>query len=386
MASAQYQLLDWANFEKGKLQENSTPIGDKFDTIVKVVEYSKIPNMPPAFCSGAVADEVGKYGLQLYIDPEIWQSGLAYAMPLDRDRLGVSGRALYQADFYLPPAGEILPSLAVLAMEPMTPGEKLPHSFYRFGLSENRFLYFSHVVKDEATARIFLQDRSMFSQLPRPGWHRFAIVFEGPNRIRCYIDGHEAAFSPIEEPTLRLLQVGIMVADKINKYNCYADNLSIQWTPEDYPIPISPYAGTWANVPVSSAPGTNVAPTVAPVTLTSPAGSTSAIAWLDTKVGWDMSQEKQTSMLVFFGAPNVPSVALLDKIIADEPQAQMFIKQYIPIRIDVNQLRGGDIAKNFNIFKLPTLVIVNPQGKEVNRAIFGRYDNWQTFVAKLQTK
>jgi hypothetical protein len=386
MASAQYQLLDWANFEKGKFQENSSPIGDKFDTTAKIVEYSQIPNMPPAFCSGAVANEVGKYGLQLFISPDIWMSGLAYALPLDRDRLGVSGRALYQADFYLPPVGEKLPGLAVLAMEQMAPGENRPHSFYRFGLTLNRFLYFSYVVKDELTARIFLQDESMFSKLPRPGWHRFAIVFEGPNRIRCYIDGHEATFSPVEEPTLRLLQVGILVAEKVEKYNCYADNLSIQWTPEDYPIPISPYAGTWANVPVSSTPKTNVAPTTAPVIPTSPEASAGAIGWLDTKVGWDMSREKQTPMLVFFSAPNVPSVALLDKIIGDEPQAQTFIKQFIPIRIDVNQLRGGDIAKNFNIFKLPTLVIVNPQGKEVNRAIFGRYDNWQTFVAKLQTK
>ena len=33
-------------------------------------------------------------------------------------------------------------------------------------------------------------------------------------------------------------------------------------------------------------------------------------------------------------------------------------------------------------FRIPP----NPVGRELSRAVFGRYDNWQTFVAKLQTK
>jgi len=383
-AWTQYQLYRWANFEEGKPQDGAVPIGEFFDTTVKVVEYAKIPNMPVEFHTGIAASETGKYGLWLKGDPAIWMAGLADGVLLDRDKLGMSGRALYQADFYLPSSDQFLPSIAVLAMEPMAPGEKQPVSFYRFGLSKNVFLYFSHVVKDEEQARIFKQDKAFLTKIPRPGWHRFAIVFEGVSTIRCYIDGQQPSFSPVEESTLRKLQVGIMLAEKDAAYECFVDNLSIQWTPEDAPLPECPYAGSWGGSGTGSA--TPAPPAQATPQLPSDMVSTqrpATLEWLDTNTGWQRAHASNTEMLVYFMAPRIPATQKLDGLIQSSSDAQAFLGKYILVKIDVNQLEGGHLAKKFRIFKVPTMVILNPKGDEIGKAIYRSTDDWNTFFAQF---
>jgi hypothetical protein len=378
---SQYQLYRWANFEDGSLQQGSVILGDFGGSVIKVADLAKLTSINPAIHSGVAASETGKYGLWLKGDPSVWLTGLADGVVLDRDKLGMSGRALYQADFYIPPDGAFLPSIAVLAMEPLPPGVLKPRSFYRFGLTKNIFLYFSHVVEDELEARIFLQDKAFISKIPRPGWHRFAIVFEGVSKIRCYVDGNEPAFSPVEESSLRRLQVGIMVAEKDASYDAFVDNLSIQWTPEDVPIPESPYAPTWGG-------GASLEPQVANQTPNIPAAMVSApaIEWLEPNVAWQRSQQTNTPILIYFYAPKVQSTLNLDNIFETNPSAQNFLKKYVLIKFDVNQYQGGHLAKSFRIFKIPTIVIIDTQNNEKGRAIFGNLDTWETFYAKFDLK
>lgn len=403
---AQYQLFQWTNFEKGKLPDKYIPIGEDFENNVKAVEVSQLPNMPTEFYSGIAAKEIGKYCLQITVNPTLWQMGLSDLSEdfiLDRDRLGEKGKALYQADFFVPPAAEYAPHIAVLAMEPMLPGEKKPRSFYRFGMTENRDIYFSFVVQDELTARIYKPDKALFQRLPRPGWHRFAIVFEGQSRIHCYIDGQEISFDkPVEDATIRQLRVGIMLANKKQDDTVYVDNLSIQWTNEDYPIPASPYMGSWGETFITSAPqspvtapeailpGMNAAAQLAASIQAASTPSASAPVgppqWLDTETGWRTSMATKIPMLVYFSAPNVPSVERLDNVFSSDVDSQTFVRKYIPVKIDVNQLQGGQLAKKFSIFKLPSIVIMDSNGKEITRSIYGKNDNWQTFSAKLQTQ
>ncbi len=372
-ASAQYQLYGWANFDNGKIPETSQPFGQFFSQGVSVVDYGNVRGMPPQFNTGVFSAQVGKHGLQLRGDPNIYIVGLADGVILDRDRLGTTGRALYQADFFVPEPGKPMPSLAVLAMVPIRPGFTEPDVFYRFGMAHNKYLYFSVVARDEATARVYLHDPEMMTKLPRPAWHRFAIVFEGADNIRCYVDGREPKFSPIKEPTMRRLQVGIMLAEKESTYLCYADNLSIQWTPENAPIPVSPYTFTWGG----AAPPTPVAPAVAPV----PGGV--KIEWKDTATAWNTAISSGKPMFVYFSAPNVLAVNKLDQLFASDAQAQTFIQGYIPTKIDVNQLAGGDLARKFQIFKVPTILLMDSKGHETGRAIFSMADNWDTFTKKL---
>jgi len=401
---AQYQLFQWTNFEKGKMPDKYIPIGEDFENNVKVVEYNKLTNLPPEFDSGIAGKEIGKYGLQITVNPALWIIGLSDLSEdfiLDRNRLGEKGKALYQADFFVPAPGEVVPNIAVLAMEPMVPGEKKPRSFYRFGMTENRHVYFSYVVQDEKNALDYKFDEALFRRLPRPGWHRFAIVFEGPSRIHCYIDGQEVYFDkPVEESTIQQLRVGVMLANKKKDDMVYVDNLSIQWTNEDYPIPASPYVGSWGETFITSAPQSPVtapeailpgmeaaaqlAASIQAVSTPSASAPLGPPQWLDTETGWRTSTATKIPMLVYFSAPNVPSVEQLDSVFSSDSDSQRFVRKYIPVKIDVNQLQGGQLAKKFGIFKLPSIVIMDSTGKEITRAIYGKNDNWQTFSAKLQ--
>lgn len=378
---AQYQLYNWINFEKNKMPDSAVMLGNYYQKSLNVVDYSNVPNMPPQFHGGSYAREVGNYGLQLKGHPDIYIAGVADNIVLDRDRLGQRGRALYQADFYMPMPDKPFPSLAVLAMEPLPPDKQTPQVFYRFGFTRNRFLYFSMVVSGEEEARIFVNDTEFMNSIPRPGWHRFAIVFEGPNVIRCYIDGKEPSFSPLDESTIRRMQVGILLAERDDEYMCYVDNLSIQWTPEDVPIPQSPYLFSWGE----GVPDQRSRP-FQPVTSaqTPDASSTNKIQWYETSSGWSLSQSTKRPMFVYFHAPNVPAVQKLDRIFQSNPSAISLVNQYVPIKIDVNQLAGGDLARKFRIFKYPTVVILNHLGKETDRAIFGSFDTWDSFSGKFK--
>lgn len=377
---AQYQLYRWANFEDGSFPQGAIPLGNSPDSSIKVVDFSKIPNMSPDFHTGIAGRQVGKYGLWLKGDPAIWISGLADNALLDRDKLGASGKALYQADFYVPPKGVYFPSLAVLAMEPLPPGVTQPQSFYRFGVTNNNSVYFSHVILTEATARVYLWDKNLISKIPRPGWRRFAIVFEGPSKIHCYIDGNETSFSPTEEPSLRKLQVGILLAEKNDaKYEAYVDNLSIQWTPEDVPIPDSPYASSWGGVPASQTPINTALNN--PTLLSSP-----ALEWLDVDTAWALSQSTGVPILACFQAPKIPMTKKLNQIFDTDPESRAFLRKCVLLKIDVNQYQGGFLAQKFNIFKVPTIVLMDAQSREIGRAIYGRDDNWASLYARLQSK
>ncbi len=77
-----------------------------------------------------------------------------------------------------------------------------------------RDVYFSLWVPGETSAKIYKYDRSLLQSLPRGAWHRFAIVCEGEQAIRCYVDSRETNFSPLKDSSLQDLQVGVMLADK----------------------------------------------------------------------------------------------------------------------------------------------------------------------------
>jgi predicted RNA-binding protein YlxR (DUF448 family) len=52
----------------------------------------------------------------------------------------------------------------------------------------------------------------------------------------------------------------------------------------------------------------------------------------------------------------------------------------------VNQLEGGYLAKKFRIFKVPTMVILDPKGAEIGRAIYRTTDDWNTFSTQFKQK
>ncbi len=402
-AAAQYQVYQWANFETGVLPPGTTLLGNNPERFIRIQD-NNAPGQPPAgYREPIAARETGKYSLALRSDPQNWITGLAVGVILDRELLGARGRALYQADFFIPAEPAFMPNLAVLAMEPLAPGDTTPRSFYRFGLTRpkgstgKRIFYFSHVVYDPTEQRqadYFVQDRDFPDQIPRPGWHRFSIIFEGQSTIRCYVDGRELSFSPIEHDTLKKLQVGILLADKDDAYECFLDNMSIQWTNEDVPLPDSPYAVSWGDAPPPTvglmaaaqglpSQGPAAAPQATAAAAAQPAASQGAILWHDTNSGWIEASASGKPMLVYFHAPRVRATAELNQIIQTDPAAQAFLRKVVPISVDVNQLQGGALARQFTVFRVPMLLLMNTEGKELARSQFTSGMKWADLVKPL---
>jgi len=423
---AQYQVYQWASFEDGRLPADAAPIGKQFQQSVAVVDLNSVAaTMPPEFRAGKSSSETGRFGMALNHGKDFWFNGAASGVTMDRGALGATGRALYQADFYLPPSDEPLPNLAVCAMVPMQPGEDRPNTFYRFGITKNKIVYFSYVTLGETTAKVFQADGAMALRLGRPGWHRFAIVFEGEETIRCYVDGQEASFSPLKEASLRQLQVGIVLIDsdlKDGTYTAYADNLSIQWTTEDVPLPDSPYlapgqapatvltmasplatpslaapAQAVTSIPAPTPAGggntyswgqaTSATPTPSPVPSAAPISNapanTAPIQWYEAEDGWALASNEKKPMIVYFQAPRLPATIRLNEIFQSDPEARGYVNRYIPVIIDVNQLQGGMYASYLNVTRVPTLIVFDGAGKETGRATFTARDSWSAVVQQL---
>ncbi|MGI8905754.1 MAG: thioredoxin family protein [Candidatus Sumerlaeaceae bacterium] len=389
---AQYEVQQWANFEDKKIPADAMTIGKSPDQTLKVVDLSAVQGAAPAFRVGAAGKETGKAALEIQtmVDaPQgVYSIGLAMKKELDRDTLGPQGRALLQADFYIPETGKPLPSLAVLAMDlPTSPGIPIPNNipamnrgFYRFGITKQASLYFSCVRPSEATAAIYLQDNELLKQIPSPGWHRFALAFQGPDTIHCYIDGREPKFSPIKDTSFKKMLVGVMLAENKLDYKAYMDNLSIQVSKEAPGIPDSPYAEGW-NL-AASATGKIATDATAPA----PLQMQQVTGWVDPLEAWQTAQKLKKPMLLYFYAPGVKAVTRMDNLFATDPDAKEFLARHACARIDVNQLQGGDLAKKYEVFKVPTLLVFSPDAKQAKKSSPTSNADFKSVVTELALK
>jgi hypothetical protein len=361
---AQYIVYQWDNLENSQYPPKYSPIGTSFDEKVKVVGLSQVNGLPPGFRSVEAARETGQFGLAITSDPKNVLTGLATGTVLQREKLGAQGKALYQADFYFPAETEKQTNFAVLAMLPMKPGQSQPQQFYRFGVSKLKALYFSFVEGASKPQTEVKTDKELFKKVPKASWHRLSIVFEGRSRIRCFVDGREASFSPIEEGTLKELQVGILNAENKDVLTTYVDNMSIQWTPEDVPLPDSPYAASWGDAPSAPQPA-------------------NAMTWLTPEEGKAKATASGRPMFVYMHAPRVAATQTLNQILDSDPKAREFLKGYVPVKIDVNQLQGGTIARHLNVSRIPTVILMQPNGAELGRTIYVPGKTWEAMAAGL---
>lgn len=384
-ASAQYEVREWANFEDGSLPQDMITIGGGWQQRMQVTPVADVTTQPAAFKD----EEVGTHVLRLDAAPNpgsapTWQLGLAVGDVIDRSQLGPNGRALFQADFYV--EENFYPSLAVMAMEPPEDMvnnhvDSIKGSFYRFGITKGDRVYFSQVTPGAATARVFEQDNALLKAIPAPGWHRFAIVCEGPDTIRCYVDGREAAFSPLKDDAMQKIMVGLLLADNEKSYRAYADNLSIQISDEAPALPASPYDKGWNQAAGSSskaqAAGVSTAAPTAEVT------NQLAANWLPPVQAWQKAQAEGKGLLLYFYAPGVDRVERVNQMLATDPGAKAYMANHVCARVDVNQLEGGSIAKKYNIFKVPTFLVFSSDASQAKRATPSATDNWASIEAQL---
>jgi hypothetical protein len=337
------------------------------------------PDAPPGILDGIARTECGRYGLLFETNDDHRFLSLASPIALDRKQLGERGKALIQADIYIPDNDPNIPSMAVLATAPKEPDKKEIWQFYRLGLLGGDKIYFSFTNK-ESQPTIYVHEFVDKTSLKIPGWHRFQIIFEGQEKIICAVDGKATKFSPVPEPTLTLLQAGLMVTKAADKKGsrAYVDNLSIQWTTEDVPLPDSPWA---APVPTTTPPAAfPAAPGFA-----APADPPAHLEWMASpEEAWERCVQQQRPLLIMFYAPRATTYQRFEQILASDPSAQNLINQFVPLKIDVNQLRGGTIAKQFVVFKVPTLIVIDPLQRERARVLFETNSTWQGVAAELQ--
>lgn len=409
-AYAQYRIFAWDSFENGAIPPQLIRRHEGNEKNIAVFDFTS-PEAPQGILDGPAKNECGRYGIAFRCAPKENILSVVNPLALDRQLLGVSGRALYQADLFIPAENTDNANIAVLAV-PLSKS----WLFYRLGLrgGAGKKVYFSYVAGGEEPQLAFDQVTSELFQ-KRPGWHRFQIIFEGQETIHCAVDGKMTRFSPFKEASQTVLQAGIMAVSRADQSAiCYADNLSIQWTPEDVPLPDSPWAESdlSANSSVSAAsnvfPGAN-APTpsaaAASATTTGPQSAYSALSaipanapgtsllgasasaaanWFtNLEEGRQAAIREKRPLLILFYAPRAKAQQSLNTILATA-EAQSFLQPFARVRLDVNQLSGGAIAQQYAILRVPCFVAYSSDGVERARLIYMFGMEWKDISPQLQ--
>ena len=276
---------------------------------------------------------------------------------MHREKLGDKGKALVQADFYLVnnPSN---PTLAVLAY-----GGDRPTLMYRFGVKKGNKAFFSFAAPPKGDVTLTKEVDLDPAKVAIPGWHRFQIIFEGQSKIVCAIDGEPTSFSPIMEPTLTSLRPGLMMASLSSEpLVSYVDNLSIQWTRDEVPIPRSPWKGDDPTAK-ASAPG---------------------LIWLRSpEQAWMKATTEKRPILVLFFAPTVRSWSKLETLLSTDKATRDVLEKFVLLKMDTNQLLGGSNAQKFNVLRVPCFLIVGSDGKERAKVMFNEKAPWENALKEI---
>jgi hypothetical protein len=367
IANAQYfNIHTWESFESGSLPATMS-LGYNADPQSVAVFPFGIPGTPKEMVTPTAEIECGRYGLTFVPTMEKKMLSLFSPVSLDRSRLGETGHALYQADFYLPPEGEDLPNIALLAAV-ANPDNSLSYQIYRFGiLRGGKRVYFSYLQDPKVPPTVFESQDIKELNLSRPGWHRFQIIFKGQSEIYCAVDRTPTKFSPITETSLQVLNPGIMVAINDNPRPVVADNLSIQWSAAEVPLPDSPW------VPRAIKKETNLLADGSP------------LPWFSNpSQAWTVSSAQKRPLLVMFYSPKMSPYQHLLSICPNDQQTNDLLQRHVLARVDANQLWGASLAQKLGVVRIPTLVVMGPDGREISRAeVIRGQTKWDELTGKL---
>lgn len=386
---AQYYVESWENFESGYFPETLERTHKSTPENTRVVEYASLNN--PELLRQPAPRECGRHGLLFHTEGQDRFLGVTSRIALLRNRLGEKGRALYQADFFLS-AEKITNStvsvLAIIGAGKTRSTTQETWTFYRLGILQNEKIFFSYS-NQKPQPFVYLHE-PLETLLTQPtGWHRLQIIFEGQKTILGCMDGKTTRFSPVVEGTIENLQAGIMVTSPADApFTCIVDNLSIQWTPEDVPLPDSPWLHDSAAVPANSDAGAILAS--APVSA-SPApnnrfGEAVIAEWqTEPDEAWAQAYARQRPILLLFYAPkNLSSQLLFNQTLQTDELARGILRDFVCLKVDVNQLRGGMIAKKFGVFRVPTFLVLGPDGHPRAQMMYDKSINATALARELQ--
>lgn len=372
---AQYKVYTWENFENGAFPTSLLFYGDSNINNVFLVRYEQLPNSAQIM-EGIAKSECGNYGLCFKTGPSSRYLRVVGNNILKRDLLQDQYKAIVQADFYLQKPSEEMVGMALLAAEisPLHTGKIT--TYYRLGINRLGQIYFSFIDnRIQERPLYYVKDEVKRFKLKTPGWHRFQMVFQGQSAIRCYVNGTEADFSPITETSLKTIGMGVMVAAQPNQTMISViDNLSIQLAEEDLPLPDSPWVEEEI---INNSPFRNQVSHI-------PASTMPDLYWhRSSEQAVQSNLQLKKPYLVLFFSPFVKTNASLNQIITSDLGARNYLKQFVLVCVDVNQLGGGTLAQKFGIFKLPCIMTLDFNGNEISRVYFTDEMDWKTVEQKL---
>ena len=134
------------------------------------------------------------------------------------------------------------------------------------------------------------------------------------------------------------------------------DNLSIQYTPQAAEFPDSPWTRSQE---VTFSPITGEASLLDPA---------SGLKWHEnTADAWAASRTSQRPLLILWYTPRSTPFKYFENLMPKDAATRALLDKYVLLRVDVNQLSGGFQAQKFNIVRVPTLMVLNPDGQEQRR-------------------
>lgn len=364
---AQFNLKTWMNFEDGKIPESTILLHQSQPFNTKLVDYTAVGK--PELLQGAAATECGRFGMEFKTDETNRYLCIVAPAVLQRAKLGETGRALFQADFFLDGQTNVGHTMSVVAMgidpaAPLTSGQNY-WKMYRLGVLGASKAFFSFTDGTPAPT-IYLHEKvSEIIPGPAAGWHRLQFVIEGNKSITCYVDGIMTSYSPVEEKTLQNLQPGILIgAPAEDPITVYVDNLSIQWTMDPTtPMPASPWVQQ---------------------TIVAEEDATKIHWYTNINEAVTASKEQGKPLLVLFYIPeNTTFQELSNNILQNKEEARALLEDVIPVRIDANQLMGANLVQQYGVYRVPQFLLLDSDGTEKGRLSMLPGEKWGGLQPKI---
>ena len=115
------------------------------------------------------------------------------------------------------------------------------------------------------------------------------------------------------------------------------------------------------------------------------ASSTSGIHWHQGSVqsAFLLAKKENKPLFLYWGAAWCPPCNQIKRTIFSKPQFQSIIKKFIPVYLDGDKKRAQIWSERFGTVGYPTMIILSPQGVEVNRLPTGlQVDEYTSLMSK----
>lgn len=374
---AQYKVFTWENFEKGVFPDTLVRKNNANEQNVQIIDYRLHPDAA-IIQSGIAKSECGNYGIKMSTENLDRLDILIVGGSVEHDRttLGISGKAIVQADIYLPADLTTIHFSSVAAIGREVKEEGTNPGNYRLGVTPEGKIFFSYYNGRISDKTIIRHDDNIANyNLKLPGWHRFQMVFSGQDKIYLYIDGKQPAFSPIIEPSLKYIYMGLMMAVNANNTRTtIVDNLSIQTSmDENASLPDSPWVESW-NTNISNIGNiSNIQGQVS-----------GGIQWFkNVDDACAFNKDKNLPYLLWFYFPTSKQYQRLEQLLAQDTNASQVFNKFCNIKLDVNQLAAGSLAQKYCVYRFPSILIFDINGNDKKRIVFKEDTSWEDFVKEL---